>query len=224
MLAAFSDSKSYPKRKTVYTAFSSFWWNRSCWLVFPFNILSGSILSKAPLMFLFFNLLLLVSSFEQLHKKNNIIWNFLRFLIEFYLFAGCFFLEFFYARGFSRVFQVIGGSDFRKNPANFLHFEPKLEHLECGPFKSAFTENATVRRGCAHSNWGCAHSNSWHAHSKCWGVFCHQKFKLYNIFDHLLSCQNHHSKCMFSPHISVKYVKITLFIRYSYFFFLRGLT
>ena len=49
--------KVLSKNRTVYTAFSSFWWNRSfCWLVFPFNILNGSILSKAPLMFLFFNL------------------------------------------------------------------------------------------------------------------------------------------------------------------------
>ena len=68
----------------------------------------------------------------------------------------------------------------------------------------------------------CAHSNSWHAHSKCWDGFFHQNFKLYNIFDHLLSCQNHHSKCMFSPHISVNHVKITLFIRYSNFFFYGG--
>ena len=27
-------------------------------------------------------------------------------------------------------FQVIGGSGFRNNPANFFHFEPKLEHLD----------------------------------------------------------------------------------------------
>ena len=137
----FSDSKSYPKRKTVYTAFSSFWWNRSfCRLVFPFNILSGSILSKAPLMFLFFNLsfcclCLLLNNFikKQHHLKLPQVFD--RILP----FCWLFFPEIFYARGFSRVFQVIGGSGFRKNPANFLHFESKLEHLECGPFKSAFT-------------------------------------------------------------------------------------
>ena len=34
-------------------------------------------------------------------------------------------------------FQVIGGLAFRKNlqlASNFLQFEPKKEHLECGPF------------------------------------------------------------------------------------------
>ena len=34
-------------------------------------------------------------------------------------------------------FQVIGGFAFRKIlqiSSNFLHFEPKKEHLECGPF------------------------------------------------------------------------------------------
>ena len=34
-------------------------------------------------------------------------------------------------------FQVIGGFAFRKNlqiSSNFLQFEPKKEHLECGPF------------------------------------------------------------------------------------------
>ena len=53
------------------------------------------------------------------------------------------------------------------------------------------------------------------------GMVFSSNFKLYNIFDHLLSCQNHHSKCMFSPHISVNHVKITLFIRYSNFFLWR---
>ena len=34
-------------------------------------------------------------------------------------------------------FQMIGGFAFKKhlqNSSNFLHFEPKKEHLECGPF------------------------------------------------------------------------------------------
>ena len=36
-------------------------------------------------------------------------------------------------------FQVIGGFAFKKNlqiSSNFLHFEPKKEHLECGPFEN----------------------------------------------------------------------------------------
>ena len=49
-------------------------------------------------------------------------------------------------------------------------------------------------------------------------VFFIKSSSYVTFFDNLLSCHNHHSKCMFSPHISVKYVKITLFIRYNYFF------
>ena len=35
-------------------------------------------------------------------------------------------------------FQVIGRFAFRTNPANFLHFEHKKEHLECRPFVESF--------------------------------------------------------------------------------------
>ena len=38
-------------------------------------------------------------------------------------------------------FQVIGGFAFRKLlqiSSNFLHFEPKKEHLECGPRVESF--------------------------------------------------------------------------------------
>ena len=35
-------------------------------------------------------------------------------------------------------FQVIGGSGFRKNPANFLHLKHKKEHLESSPFVESF--------------------------------------------------------------------------------------
>ena len=36
-----------------------------------------------------------------------------------------------------REFSSDRGICFQEKSANFLHFEPKMEHLECGPFKIA---------------------------------------------------------------------------------------
>lgn len=54
MLAAFSDSKSYPKRRTVYNIFEFLVEFFFLLVFFPFNILSESLISKVQLMFIFF--------------------------------------------------------------------------------------------------------------------------------------------------------------------------
>ena len=155
-------------------------------------------------------------------KKNNIIWNFLRFLIEFFLFCWLFFPGDFLCARIFKGFSSDRGIWFQEKSCKFLAFWAQTGTLRMRPIQKWVHLKCYCTQGVCHSNWGCAHSNSWHAHSKCWDGFFHQNFKLYNIFDHLLSCQNHHSKCMFSPHISVNHVKITLFIRYSNFFFYGG--
>ena len=133
----FSDSKSYPKRKTVYTAFSSFWWNRSfCRLVFPFNILSGSILSKAPLMFLFFNLsfcclCLLLNNFikKQHHLKLPQVFD------GILPFCWLFFPEVFLCARIFKGFSSDRGIWFQEKSCKFLAFWAQTGTLRMRPIQ-----------------------------------------------------------------------------------------
>ena len=79
-------------------------------------------------------------------------------------------------------------------------------HLECYPL------------GCAHSNSG----GPWGVHILTQGAFFFdKKIKYSDIKIISLIVYHHHSKCMFSSRISVKYIKIAIFVLRAIFFILR---
>ena len=73
-------------------------------------------------------------------------------------------------------------------------------HLECYPL------------GCAHSNSG----GPWGVHILTQGAFCSIQKSSLVISKYIkiisLIVYHHHSKCMFSSRISVKYIKIAIFV------------